>query len=416
MNLLAALFLPEGAAWGRPWALVALLLPLAVLLGSFRPARPEPRYTGAFAFWREARSAGDGGRSRADLPPARAIWILAIVLGCLALANPEPVRSGPSQRLTVVLDPSPSMLLDHQGGGTRLRASLERLGEWLQAQEGAVALELFDGRALESLASLARPSGLSAGIPDWSSYDQAGVVWITDHAPAQAPRLAGLVASGGEAVPGAVAARGADRWWWDGQHLAWRTAEGAGGELRLTGGVPLALAQLARLWAAERGWDVVLGPAGAASAGPYLELFTPDGLPAAPQQVGRDGWQARVRGLAGAGPAGIGEVWLADGVFTGPGRIEVRWAELKDLGGDPGAFVASWAQLFDDCVRDALDVISVQERAAAGEAQFQAPTLEPMPAPSDGHALPARWSAYLAAAAAALGVLAMALSGFARTL
>jgi hypothetical protein len=416
LSSFAALLLPEGAAWARPWALLALLLPLAVLLGSFRPARPEPRFTGAFTLWREVRSSGEGGRARADMPPARVIWILALILGCLALAKPEPTLSGPSQRLTVVMDRSASMDLAHPGGGTRLRAALSRLQQWLDQQSGAIALEHFDGRSLDSLDDLSLPALRTDGIHDWSSYDRAGLVWITDQAPAQAPVLAGLVASGGDAVPGAVAAKDEDRWWWDGEALAWRTEQGAGGELRLTGGVPETLQQLARLWAEERGWEVVMGPAGGASSGPYLELITPGGLPGAVAEVGRDGWRARVRGLAGAVVPGTGEPWQVDGVFRAAGRIELHWAEFQQLGGNAGAFVASWAQLFDDCVRTALDVASVEERGAAGEAQFQAPTLERVGAPLEGRTPPARWSAYLAAAAAALGVVALALSGFGRSL
>lgn len=414
MSEALARLLPEGMHWGRPAGLLALLLPLAVLLASLRPALPEPRHTGAIALWRNVRSAGSGGRTRLVVPLARWLWIVALLLGALALAGPERRPPAPAFSLAVVVDGSASMGLAHPDGGTRGEAALRGLERWLESQE-PVALEGFDGQALGDLGEVARGTG--AAVADWAPYDQLGVVWVTDDGAGLEPVFAGLFASGGGAVPGPVAARGAARWWWDGQGLEWREDAGQGGELVVVGKVPPGILDLARLWAEERDWSVSESSLAREPAGAGLCLIAHPGLPGREREVGRDGWTARVRPSTGAPvvPAGA-QIWLPGLVWTSPGRVDLSIASIEGEGAEAGAFVSSWADLLDTGVRGAADVVALDERGDAGEPRFVAPRLMRRVARGDGRDGAGGLAAWLAAAAVVLGVAALALSGFARGL
>ena len=406
--------LPLGWEWGQPWALLALALPLLVLLASMRPSVPEPRYTGAFALWRHVRTSSAGERRRLQVPFARWCWIFSLILGALALAQPRNALPNAPRRLAVVMDTSPSMELPHPEGGTRKQAALRTFFRWLDKQ-GPVALEYLDGRVIKDRDALAAKTHRSASITDWNVMDHEGVVWITDHVPDERPKLAGCVASGGDAVFGAIAARGAERWWWNGQELEWRTLEGARGSLQLTGRIPFALRDFALSWAQERGWQVVEGQG--RSSGPSLSIVAESGLPANWRRVGRDGWTAWARPLAGERDLpSSAEPWLEDLVYTAPGKIILHLGELSEAEQYPAAFVASWADLFDAQVALPEDVMDLDERAAAGQAVFLAPRLVANQRHAAGEQRADRLAAWLGLWATVLGLMALGLSNLAQEL
>ena len=409
--------LPGGWEWGQPWGLLALVLPLMVMLHSMRPAVPEARYTGAFALWRDVRSAGTGGRRRLRIPLARWCWILSLAFAALALAQPKPRGLVAPLRLTLVVDGSSSMDLPHPLGGTRRAAALEALFSWLD-DRGPVALELLDGRGVQNRRALLTGRVDSGRALDWPALDRPGIVWITDRRPAHRPKSAGLSASGGDAVPGAIAARGEERWWWDGSGLAWRSAVGAPGRLHLRGRVPEVLRDLARAWAEERRWEVDEGQGDFDAPGPSLALIVPAGTPAAAQQrAGRDAWTALVRPLDGEPDLpSDAQTWLPGLVWTVPGEIHLHMSGLHQAERNPAAFVASWADLFDAQVSLPRDVVSLDERAAAGEALFVPPSLQDNLQQAPGSSEASDLAAWLGLAATVMGLVALGLSSLGRDL
>ena len=332
----------------RPLGLSALLLPLAVLLLA-RRRRPESEPTGTVAVWREVapREPQAGGRRR-RLPPGLLLLLTALSLGSLALAGPRAgARAGRSWHLMV--DGSPSMQLPHQDGGTRRERALARAEDWL-----AGVLRAED-RVLRSTWD---------GVPS-SSLDRAGVLWVTDRAPADPPRRAGLFASGGRAVPGPIAVGRGELLRWDGESVV--RAPAPRRAVRLDAAVPGILAGLVRLWAATRGLDV----AGAPDRDEVLHLGSVTGAgPLAEVRAGRDGWTAAGR-LAGDPLADSVLVpWLtAEGrtlVAAGPGIVRVAWTELDEPWGDPDAFAVSWSRLLDASLAPPPGIVPLEERLDAG--------------------------------------------------
>src|SRR6185503_12239169 len=207
-----------------------------------------------------------------------------------------------------------------------------------------------------------------------------GVLWISDREPAVTRAHAGLFASGGSAVFGAIAADGRTTWTWEGAEVrahaepravAVRVQEPAGLVL------PAVLERVLAAWCGARGFE--LARTGTAETLLVLELV-PESGPDEELVLERDGWRARARG---ARPdehedalGSEAEDWLVARAAAGalrpvvrvaPGRIQVALRELAEPTGDPALFALSFARLFDRAALPPAGVVALAERQAAGE-------------------------------------------------
>jgi hypothetical protein len=210
--------------------------------------------------------------------------------------------------------------------------------------------------------------------PPWAALDRDGTLWVTD-ADRRSQR-AGVFAAGGNAVPGAAAVGETGVLMWDGVDLNESLQPLPRRTLVVDPGIPAQVAQLAQLWARERG----LATADEVDEATVLHVAHASGAGGREVAAGRDGWTA-------AGPAGSARledaphprpsVWLDadDGplVTRRPGRVEVAWSRLDEVGGDPAAFAVSWSRLFDDALAPPRGVVPIAERVAAGAAAARAP-------------------------------------------
>jgi hypothetical protein len=411
--VLAALELARpGAAW-------ALLLAPAFLVLVRLAARPPEVVIGTLELWEELPRATRGTRTLRRLPAWTFVVALALLFGALAWSGPRVVRGAEPRTWTCVVDTSPSMHLP-LGDGTRLDAALARAGAWL-------ARELRRGERVRWLASerpglelrrdeLPPPAWRTSRAgderePEWERFDRAGVLWITDRAPSAARERAGLFASGGEAVPGWVAADGRERVRWDGRALV-REPGGVAPLLVLREpagrALPPVLARVLTAWSEARGWTLARQGSG---AGLELELAAEVG--AHELELGRDGWSALGRGGLRARARAEGEDWLLGRDRAGalhalvrarPGHVLVGLAELGEPRGDPAAFALSFGRLLDRYALAPEGVVSLAERVAAGVGQ-SAPGLAPTPeAAGDGDRVQALEAGLALAAAVAAGV------------
>jgi len=412
----SALLLLDGwGAWERPLALWLLLLPLLLLLWLRRPRKPQARATGTLALWREVlseRSQRASGPSR-RLPP-RILWLLlALVAGTLAVAGPRGRAVAAPELWRFEIDRSPSMFLPVEADAARTRydAALEACLGWLEERGVAEPARLWRTEGVAELRAAAPPAAWSRapraprpepsptlGRPDGPRWNL-----VTDTEPAGGWPGAGVVASGGAAIPGPVGEVAGRLLLWDGSRVL-ESDERAERRLRLDPSFPPELAELARIWADERGVAVI--PAGAAE----LELAVRGGEPGAVARGGRDGWTLEVALRAG-GRAAEPELrpWLTDSqegvplVEAGPGRILLGFDRIVARGGDEGAFALSWSELFDRCLPPPPGVVSLAERRAAGEPALRAPRPSPGGAPRPEPAVPpAAWLGAIAALAALL--------------
>jgi len=375
-----------GLEFARPAAAWALgLAPLFLLLVRLA-ARPPEVVIGTLALWeRGARPAARGARGA--LPPWAWCCAGGLLLGALAWGGPRRAAPLAPGRWTCVVDRSPSMALPLADGRTRLEAALSAAEAWLGAHAARDERVRWTSGARPAL-ELARderpgadwlaPEAAAEGEPEWERCDEPGTLWLTDRAPALARVHAGLFASGGPAVPGAIHADGRETLWWDGRALrSVPTAPPLTVELRAPAGAPPVLERVLAAWCAARGLER------AAAGGPgtlfVLELGASLG-DGEPLELARDGWRAR--GVAAALPAGEGEDWLTVRDARGGERVVVRaragWigvglSALDEPAGDPARFALSWARLFERCALSAPGVVSLAERRAAGEALALAP-------------------------------------------
>jgi hypothetical protein len=384
---------------GRPAALVALILPLAVLVGARLFDRPEEVATGTLDIWERLRAARppNPGRARRRIPLA--VWILALglSLGAVALAGPRMRAPETTRSFRFLVDVSPSMNLPLAKASRRERALAMALA-WLGREQPGARVEWME-----------RPQ------PFGAEDDEPDAVWVTDRAPIPPPRRAGFFASGGPAVPGPIAVDGSTRFDWDGA----RIVEVAGGapkrRVEVHGALPPPIARFLDAWAGARGAVVAAvgddRPALVFHGAPPSSSGTP-----ATFEAGRDGWTATGAAL-GSAPSSDGEgplaTWLADAsgralVSTGAGRVHCPWTSMDEPRGDPAAFAVSWAQLLDNSVLPPAGVIELGERLAAGEEASAAPSTAEPSGSSGGAAPPI--DAWLAAAAllCTLGALALA--------
>ncbi len=415
----------------HPFAFALLAAPIALLLWA-RRARAEPEYSGTLELWREAKppSAAVRARSTRSIPPSLALAALALALGVCALAAPRSDASASVRTTRVLLDDSPSMYLPWAPDGapppsnganganapTRLERALSTARAWFDAHRERVGeLEWTRWRdgAFESVRGAQPPSAWIAPNaarssdepPPFERVDREGWIWITDRAPSSPPKFAGLFASGGAAIPGAIAESGGELVIWNGSELSTRAREPRG--IELSAEAPSAVVELAGLWAKTcslepgRGADVAL--AIRRVRGSALESR---------RRVGRDGWWIEGQPIPMELEAGE-RAWLADvdgrvWVAWRPGLVRCAWIEGSDPGGDPAAFAIDWSRLFDDARLAAPGVVSLAERGSAGAASIVEPKsafVDDAPsAESPGFA-----ASVLAALAVACALLAVAL-------
>ncbi len=419
----------------RPWALGLLLAPLVLLLLARRPGRPRPIATGTLEIWRAVAAQHAPARgARPRIPPS--VWWLAaaLALGSLALSGPSARSVPPARVWTFVVDGSPSMFLaagrerfdapfDAEGlldptrraGPTRLELALGRAAELARELEargdrvrwsapGVGAERVFEGARVPG--ELARAPASAGGEPDWARRDRAGCVWVTDREP-DAPRTrAGLVASGGPAVPGPIAALGTTRLDWDGE--GWVEVPGAAPRLalRVDPRLPAELRELGAFYADSRGLEL-------GGAGPLALVIEAHGEgPDVPVAAAREGFGLVGRAAASGVPPGseASEAWLRSGspeelvlVASEPGRVRVALRALERFSGDPAAFPVAFAALLDRGALAPPGVVALGERRSAGPARFDPPAAPP---PEQGPGDEPPWIAVLIAAALALALVA----------
>ena len=402
----------------RPWLAALLVLPVLIWILAARRDRAPALWTGTLALWSAAEAQAPVRSARSRLPPL-AVRLLAGALASAVLALAGPGLSAPraAREWTVVVDRSPSMYLPWTAGAASTRienaiASAQQLLDALRTTTDSVVwisyaggLEVRESGAAFPQAWFAAPRAPQAE-PPWSRHDAPGALWITDSAPQPEPRSAGWVASGGSAVPGAVAAHGTARVEWDGERLAERADAGQRPEVFFE---PWRgpLERVVRAWAEARDCALVQqhGP------GVVLELVRApleggDGHTGILLTCRRDGWTWDV-GLTG-GRAPAGRVWLAtsDGtpvIVSEPGRITLVASSLhREPDGDPADIALSWSELLDASALPPPGVVELRERLSAGAGSERLPSQAL--APSSG-ALSISW--LLAGLAALLACVAL---------
>ena len=428
--------------WSRPVALGALALPLVLLLLARVRREPTVVATGTLAVWREVATpaAASARASRPRVPPATWFFLSALFLGALALAGPRVVAPLGPRTWTVVVDDAPGTELPvdprDAASPTRrevaLEAALAWLAEradendrvrWLRGDGASLTLAARERPAPEWLA-LARPRAAAASGGDvWTrlaAQDRAGSLAITDRAPAaEAPKLAGWFASGGAAVPGPIASGADGVLTWDGVdvHLD-RSGDVGGPDARRVvlderdGELPAQLGGLCEVWSGARGLVLVRGGSDQPAA------LVVRGAPSdgSPGRAARDGWSARVPGaLAAAAPTGAGRVWLRAEpagrpvVTWTPGLVTVGARALTFDAADPAQVAVSFAELFDAALLAPPGVVPLEARLAAGDPSFRPPRTPARVRSESSTLTEAPLDAWLAGAAAFLGLVGLAL-------
>ncbi len=400
--------------WTRPWGFVALLLPLLILLLARQRGDPHRKLTGALEIWRRVDAqlpAARGQRER--IPPGTIPLLAALVLGTVALAGPRIPLPPTRSTWTLVVDRSPSTHLQHEAGGTRLeralleaRKVLDEIGSegdlvrWQSPQRPSLLLPMREEPGAEWLRGEAWTQA-----PTWSSWREAGCIWVTDREPTVAGAAdgsptdfsrnlgsAGLVASGGAAVAGPIEIGPTHQVRLESGELqtikmAWQRPFV---ELRGTS-VPEPIERMLGVWCDERGlelrrslngtdWEAIKS----SKAALQWIVAPPDG-PTRAVVSGRDGWIAEGAYVPVSPPDPMRErswdIWLADSddgsfdngrsgsgwlIAKAPGLIWSSWVEMQEPGGDPAAFALSFGELCDRSALAPEQVIPLAEREAAG--------------------------------------------------
>jgi hypothetical protein len=346
----------------RPLGLLALLLPVALLLGARAFARPERLATGTLAIWRRVLASpvpATPHRTR-RIPPAVVLLALGLALGSLALAGPRIAEPEAPRRFRMLVDGSPSMDLPVQAGAseTRRERAEANARAWLalHAPDASVRRIVREGRI-------------------GSDDDAEDALWITDRAPSPPPEHAAWFASGGAAVPGPIAVNGTTRLDWDGASIVPVAGGAPRRSIEVRGTLPPPVAAVLEAWAAAR--NAVVGPRDRAS---LVVSTAGDGDPFR-AEASRDGWSASVelaRAATDSDERGPLESWLADPsgrrlVAFGRGRVDCPWTSMEEPRGDPAAFAVSWASLLDRAALPPPGVVALAERAAAGDEAARPP-------------------------------------------
>ncbi|MEM9802049.1 MAG: hypothetical protein AAGA20_17125 [Planctomycetota bacterium] len=428
----------SDGAWmlARPVALIGLALPIAVIVLSLRRERPVVVPLGTARLFETSATEADAVPRR-RLSAARWAAIVALVLGTLAAAAPRPAPADEMPRTyTAFVDRTPSMGLPHDpgrpDGPTRLDAAIESAQGWLAAEErGPILVEWRDAsepgstRAPAASPSSPPPSDLvrvraaPADEPIWPALDRQGALFVTDRLPRARRVAAGVFASGGPAVPGAVAVgpEGALVWAGDDDGALLPSSRDERPTVAVGASVALEIDALVRLWADERGVRVIDSMDGASL---LVEAPAESAGEVPLVRAGRDGWSASFRPARERAALRGGRPWLIDEaggllVAHAPGRIDLLFAEMVREGGDDAEFAVSWAALLDEALRAPSFVVPLSERAAAGKPAVLEPLVPPAPDAADGErarrrATLGRWAELALASAAALaGLVALVL-------
>lgn len=396
--------LPMGLSWGfeQPAAAGLLLLPALVVLLSFRRTRPRSAWLGTARFFPD-RGRTAGSERRRSVPLSRLAAIAGMVLGTIALMGPVPApgRPGP-ERFVCVVDRSPSLYLPSgQGteGGTRLAAALAAMDEALaeRSERTGRAVELIWVDGTEPGAPALGPVPLGEKPPgDWlkrsrvarpearfAAFDSVGTIWITDRRPAVLGQWAGYVASGGARAPGLIATTRSEEGLPAAVH--WDGEPGAAPRIQLDGPVarvvidpalPDPVAKLARLWAADRGVQVLDGDKSPAEVELSIVQWSSttslaDGPAGGGSRVGRDGWTAMIRKGGRLPEEEASSPWLVSGtgqvvLASRPGAVHCAIAGFVTPPSDEAAFAVSMAGLFDAAILSHPGVVSLEQRQGAG--------------------------------------------------
>lgn len=413
--------------WARPGWAWSLLVPLGWLVLARFGVKPRVRASATTRLWRELASETGHGTVSMRLWRSPVLWLVAsaLTLAALALAGPRRAQAEAPVTWHVVCDPSPSTAVPFLAGDsesvrgepTRIRRAAASAANLLQElwRPGDRALWSWGGAepVLVEGPELPREAfwlAERAPFDGWGAFDRGDCLWVTDRSPSPAPQRAGLAASGGAAVPGAVAWKAGARLDWDGANYVEVPDAAPAGRVAVMG-LPRPLLELSKVWAAARGLTVDAADATDDSQpAPLLTIASVSvGAEEVEAVIGRDGWSGRARGAPS--DTGPGSAWLTtlDGVWVScaPGRIELMLSSLDALEGDPAAFAVSWSELFDSALRAPADVFARLDRESAGEPHLQRPAHDR----SRGEGPPAAastdsWLALGAGLAAVLAVLA----------
>jgi hypothetical protein len=376
--------------FARPLALLGLVLPLALWWFARHAAAPRSHSSGIHDWWPPTPAAARAGSRRRT--PVWARWLvvaLAAAIGALA----EPHASRPAGVWRIVIDTQAALELPVRAGGpTRLDAALQECEAWLATLPADTEVHWIDttGAAARTRAGdpLRRewPARARRGevLRALDAYDAPHTVWLVARTPTPPPRHAAWFASGGAAVSGPIASGMQDgrrvRWVYDGANVHSEPDLSPARVLQIDAAVPARLAELARLWAAQRGFltGEAQRPAGRLRVERAALRASVPAVPAArvTERAGRDGWQAELSGaLSFATTSARSAEWplaRADGsalacVRYGDGEVELAFDALAEPDGDPAAFALSWSRLFDASWLGDADEYSIEQRSAPGD-------------------------------------------------
>lgn len=397
--------------WSRPLALMSLSLPLILLLLSSRRERPSSQATGTYKLWRDLPIGEQGDGRRRHIPLERVLIILALVSGSFALAGPHSSTVEAVRTWRVMVDTSPSMYLPHGESSTRMGVACDEL--YGMARAAGVRLRWSRAGSRQALDAheipeewLVAPS-IPRAEPGWGALDLPGTIWLTDKVPGVTPKRAGLVASGGGPAPGPIGTSGGLWLDWDGVALAERLGAPKR-TVTISGGLPTPVSQVVRAWASERGLLQANGPVAL-----HVEAVMSPGRDRV--KATRDGWG--LVGVGGDAPLSEGghpsTTWLSCAdppralITWVPGRVWVALSGAVIPSGDMASWAVSWAELLDEALLLPEGVVSMSERAGAGEDLAISPRVEALDSPAGEPAWPI--DAILSALASCLALLALVL-------
>ncbi|MEO0652514.1 MAG: hypothetical protein AAFZ65_17710, partial [Planctomycetota bacterium] len=376
-----------GFEWTHPGALLLALPAIALLALAFRRGRPAELETGTLDLW----LALSGGRASSDarrrpMPPVwLALLVLASVLLAAAAAGPRRMSPAATSRLRVVVAPGPDLALPFVGpdGATdtraRLEFALERAVRWIDEQAPAARIDWFVGERFLGAGGRRAPAELTPrsllDVPpiEPSDFDRRGTLLVLAREPATPLSAASWVASGGGAVPGAIAptlgsqGRPVGRRFEGGQvHL---TPHG-GDAVLVSSGLPTSIETLVGAWAESRGLRMVSEPG---SAPIWLEVGAfADRLPEGARLDGAS-WQVplgppRTPAVSPA-PEDSRVELSVDGtaaVVSTPGAVWFAAREWGSVIGSETAFALHMARILDRAARAPAGRAPVSARRAAG--------------------------------------------------
>ncbi len=406
-------------AFGAPWALALLPVPLVLAWWLARAAGAREQPTGSVELWREAVRDAPQSARRAWRWPARTVAaVAALLFAVLALAQPVHVPAPSAVKWVAIVDASASM-----GGGDGVDPSIavqaveraERMLDRVSRQGDSIEWRLVSGdHVIRStpeapLDELTRKELARRALarPAWRRFDEPGAIWVTCDAEGLAPTRAGLVAPGLVPRTGEFAS-------WPGAALLWSPSDRADVVPRTAPRVAMraadgdsAVGRIVAAWARARGVEAVQDEAlDQESFELVVSLAAESGDASA--RGARDGWTLSGAFGSLAPTRWPSTVWLSDEtdsaralVRVERGRVDCAFTAQHELAGDAAAFAVSWAELLDSSllpVEPTYPLPVLRERSERVEIDPQ------RPAPAEGGEAPL--AHVLAAAASGLALLA----------